>query len=37
MELDLVEPVEGKHTDTGGRQAQFYRLKRDVSVFERRL
>lgn len=36
-ELGLVEPSEGKRTDTGGRQAQLYRLKAEVSTFGRRI
>lgn len=36
MELGLVQPVEGQR-ETGGRQAQLYRLTRPVSVFDRRL
>ena len=36
-ELSLLEPVEGKFAETGGRRAQLYRLKQEYSVFERRL
>jgi ADP-ribose pyrophosphatase YjhB (NUDIX family) len=36
-ELDLVEPAEGRRTDTGGRQAQLYRLKPGALVFDRRI
>jgi 8-oxo-dGTP diphosphatase len=36
-ELGLVEPFEGKRTNTGGRQAQLYRLKEDVATFGRRI
>ena len=36
-ELSLLEPVEGKFAETGGRRAQLYRLKREYSVFARRL
>ena len=37
MELRLVEPAEGRRVDTGGRQAQLYRLSPGVSVFDRRI
>jgi 8-oxo-dGTP diphosphatase len=36
-ELALIEPVEGMRAETGGRQAQLYRLRQAISVFERRL
>jgi len=36
-ELALIEPVEGLRAETGGRQAQLYRLRQEISVFERRL
>lgn len=36
MELGLVQPADGQR-DTGGRQAQLYRLTTPVSVFDRRL
>lgn len=36
-ELDLVEPATGRRTDTGGRQAQLYRLRPGALVFDRRL
>lgn len=36
-ELDLVEPAAGRRTDTGGRQAQLYRLKPGSLVFDRRI
>lgn len=36
-ELGLVEPVAGKRADTGGRQAQLYRLREPVSLFDRRI
>lgn len=36
-EMDLVEPTDGRRTDTGGRQAQLYRLRRGVGVFARRI
>ena len=36
-ELSLLEPVEGKFAETGGRRAQLYRLRQEYSVFERRL
>jgi 8-oxo-dGTP diphosphatase len=36
-ELNLVEPVEGARAETGGRQAQLYRMRQDVTVFSRRL
>ena len=36
-ELDLIEPAEGRRTDTGGRQAQLYRLKPGALVFNRRI
>ena len=36
-ELNLVEPVGARRTDTGGRQAQLYRLKSGVGVFDRRI
>ena len=36
MELGLVTPADGQR-ETGGRQAQLYRLTNPVSVFDRRL
>jgi len=36
-ELALIEPIEGMRAETGGRQAQLYRLRQAISVFERRL
>jgi 8-oxo-dGTP diphosphatase len=36
-ELALIEPVDGLRAETGGRQAQLYRLRQAISVFERRL
>jgi ADP-ribose pyrophosphatase YjhB (NUDIX family) len=36
-EMDLVEPSEGRRTDTGGRQAQLYRLKPGALYFDRRI
>jgi len=36
-ELALIEPVAGQRAETGGRQAQLYRLRDPVSVFDRRI
>lgn len=36
-ELDLVEPVGARRTDTGGRQAELYRLKPGRGLFDRRI
>jgi len=36
-ELDLVDEVAGRRTDTGGRQAHLYRLKPGALVFDRRI
>jgi 8-oxo-dGTP diphosphatase len=36
-ELALIEPIAGMRAETGGRQAQLYRLRQAISVFERRL
>ena len=36
-ELALIEPVDGVRADTGGRQAQLYRLREAVRTFDRRL
>jgi ADP-ribose pyrophosphatase YjhB (NUDIX family) len=36
-ELDLIEPAEGRRNDTGGRQAQLYRLRPGALVFNRRI
>ena len=36
-ELSLLERVPGAMAEPGGRRAQLYRLKRDYTVFERRL
>ena len=36
-ELDLVEEVSGRRTDTGGRQAQLYRLRPGALVFDRHI
>lgn len=36
-ELALLEPVEGERAETGGRRAQLYRLRQEVSLFERRI
>ena len=36
-ELALIEPVTGRRADTGGRQAQLYRLREGVSTFDRRI
>lgn len=36
-ELRLVEPNEGERAETGGRQAQLYRLRQDIATFDRRL
>jgi ADP-ribose pyrophosphatase YjhB (NUDIX family) len=37
VEMDLLEPAEGRRTDTGGRQAQLYRLRPGAMVFDRRI
>ena len=36
-EMDLVEPTDSRRTDTGGRQAQLYRLKPGALLFDRRI
>jgi 8-oxo-dGTP diphosphatase len=36
-EMDLVETSEGRRTDTGGRQAQLYRLRPGALMFDRRI
>lgn len=36
-ELALLQPVEGERAETGGRRAQLYRMREDVSVFGRRI
>lgn len=36
-ELDLIEVAHGRRTDTGGRQAQLYRLKPGALLFNRRI
>lgn len=36
-EMDLIDPAEGRRTDTGGRQAQLYRLKPGALLFDRRI
>lgn len=36
-ELGLIEPADGMRAETGGRQAQLYRLKAGISVFDRRI
>ena len=36
-ELDIIEPIAGKRTDTGGRQAQLYRTRGPMAIFDRRL
>lgn len=36
-EMDLVEEAAGRRTDTGGRQAQLYRLKPGATLFNRRI
>jgi ADP-ribose pyrophosphatase YjhB (NUDIX family) len=36
-EMDLVEEVSGRRTDTGGRQAQLYRLRPGALVFDRHI
>jgi ADP-ribose pyrophosphatase YjhB (NUDIX family) len=36
-ELDLLEPVDGERAETGGRQAQLYRLKGGRLTFDRRI
>ncbi len=37
VEMDLLEPAEGRRTDTGGRQAQLYQLRPGATVFDRRI
>lgn len=36
-EMDLIEPTGSRRTDTGGRQAQLYRLKPGALLFDRRI
>ncbi len=36
-ELGLVEPVAGERAETGGRQAQLYRTRQGMAVFDRKL
>jgi 8-oxo-dGTP diphosphatase len=36
-EMDLIEATDSRRTDTGGRQAQLYRLKPGALLFDRRI
>lgn len=36
-EMDLIEAADSRRTDTGGRQAQLYRLKPGALLFDRRI
>jgi ADP-ribose pyrophosphatase YjhB (NUDIX family) len=37
VEMDLIEATDGRRTDTGGRQAQLFRLKPGALIFDRRI
>lgn len=36
-EMDIIEEAPGRRTDTGGRQAQLYRLRSGAMIFSRRI